>query len=116
MASKAQRDGIITLRAAPALAMRCTGRIAPPNNTAGKHNIGSASVACATLPTTADGSRPRPSAATAQRSRPTVIDAYVARERLGRRVNRRSTPNIATVTTSRNGTSTGNFDATYAAG
>ena len=55
MASKAQRDGIITLSAAPALAMRCTGRIAPANNTAGKHNIGSASVACATFPT--DGGR-----------------------------------------------------------
>ena len=36
MASKAQRDGITTLRAAPARAMRCTGRMAPENNTAGK--------------------------------------------------------------------------------
>jgi hypothetical protein len=45
MASKAQRDGIPTLRTAPALAMRFTGRMAPENNTAGKHNIGRASVA-----------------------------------------------------------------------
>ena len=55
MASKAQRDGITTLRAAPALAMRFTGRMAPENNTAGKHNIGRASVACATLPTSGGG-------------------------------------------------------------
>jgi len=75
MASKAQRDGMITLSAAPALAMRCTGRIAPANNTAGKHNIGSASVACATFPTDDDVSNPRPSAATAHNSRPTAIDA-----------------------------------------
>ena len=75
MASKAQRDGITALRAAPALAMRCTGRIAPANNTAGKHNIGSASVAWATFPTAAEVSRPRPSAATAHSSRPTAIDA-----------------------------------------
>ena len=36
MASKAHREGMTTLRAAPAVAMRCTGRTAPPNSTAGK--------------------------------------------------------------------------------
>jgi hypothetical protein len=45
MASKAQREGITTLRVAPALAMRFTGRMAPENNTAGTHNIGRARVA-----------------------------------------------------------------------
>ena len=45
MTSKAQREGITRLRAAPACAMRCTGRMAPENNTAGKHSIGRASVA-----------------------------------------------------------------------
>ena len=75
MASKAQRDGITTLRAAPALAMRFTGRMAPENSTAGKHSIGRASVAWATLPTEAEVSRPRPRAATAHSSRPTPIEA-----------------------------------------
>ncbi len=36
---------ITVLSAAPAPAMRLTGRMAPENNTAGKHNIGSARVA-----------------------------------------------------------------------
>ena len=85
MASKAQRDGIITLRAAPASAMRFTGRMAPENNTAGKHNIGRASVAWATLPTVAEVSRPKPRAATAHSSRPAPIEAYVGSGRLGRR-------------------------------
>ena len=56
--------------------------MAPENSTAGKHNIGSASVACATFPTAAEVSRPRPSAATAHSSRPTLIDAYVDSGRL----------------------------------
>ena len=75
MASKAQRDGITPLRAAPTPAIRFTGRIAPENNTAGKHNIGSASVAWATLPTVADVSRPRPRAATAHSNSPNPIEA-----------------------------------------
>src|SRR6476620_11697692 len=112
MASKAQRDGIITLRAAPALAMRCTGRIAPENNTAGKHNIGSASVAWATFFTDAEASRPSPSAAIAHSSKLAVIEAYVDRGRSGRRSRIRSTPSIETITVNRNGTSTVTFDAT----
>ena len=60
---------------APAPAMRFTGRMAPENNTAGKHNIGRASVAWATFPTIAEVSKPKPRAAMAQSSRPTPIDA-----------------------------------------
>ena len=63
------------LSATPALAMRWTGRMAPENSTAGKHNIGRARVAWATLLTEAEASRPRPSAATAHNSRLSVIDA-----------------------------------------
>ena len=75
MASKAQRDGISDAEGGARPAMRCTGRMAPENSTAGKHSIGRASVACATLPTAADVSRPRPRAAIAHSSRPTAIEA-----------------------------------------
>src|ERR1700710_1474751 len=112
MASKAQRDGITVLKAAPALAMRFTGRMAPENNTAGKHNIGRASVAWATLPTRAEGSRPRPRAAVEHNRRVTPIEAYVDSGRVGRRSKIRSTPSMAVTTTSRKGTRMVTFDAT----
>ena len=88
--------------------------MAPENNTAGKHNIGRASVACATFPTAAEVSRPRPRAATAHSSSPNPIEAYVDSERPGRRSSRRSTASIATTTKRRNGTRIVTFDATYA--
>ena len=75
IASKAQRDGITTLSTAPALAIRCTGRMAPENSTAGKHSIGRASVAWADVDTIADVSRPSPRAAIAHSSSPKPIDA-----------------------------------------
>ena len=111
-ASKAQRVGITALSPAPAPAIRLTGRIAPENSTAGKHSIGKASVACATFLTLAEVSRPKPSAAIAHSSRPVPIEAYVDSGRLGSRSIRRSTPSIATTTSTRNGTSTVTLDAT----
>ena len=86
--------------------------MAPENSTAGKHSIGSASVAWATFLTAAEASRPSPSAATEHSSRLNVIDAYVPSGRLGRRFSRRRTASMATITTRSTGTSTVTFEAT----
>ena len=105
MASKAQRDRDHHAegRRRPC-AIRFTGRMAPENSTAGKHSIGRASVAWATLPTDRRGEQAE--AEGGDRAQQQADADRGVRRRAGdsgRRSNRRSTPSMATTTSRRNG-------------